>query len=115
MNTFNRRCLLTAAVGAGAAIAAGRWLEPIVTAAELSRKYVTNVKGERPKPVVAVDNVCAWPNLTVLDDGTIVATIFNQPSHGSVAGDVECWATKDQGAPWGSLPQRANTRPICCA
>lgn len=43
---------------------------------------------------VAVDNVCAWPNLTVLRDGTIVATIFNQPSHGKAEGDVECWASK---------------------
>ena len=35
---------------------------------------------------VAIDNVCAWPNLTVLRDGTLVATIFNQPSHGSLSG-----------------------------
>jgi hypothetical protein len=44
---------------------------------------------------VAIDNVCAWPNLTVLEDGTIIATIFNQPSHGKVEGDVECWASAD--------------------
>lgn len=44
---------------------------------------------------IAVDNVCAWPNLTTLADGTIVATIFNQPSHGSVAGAPECWASPD--------------------
>jgi len=44
---------------------------------------------------VAIDNVCAWPNLTVLDDGTIIATIFNQPSHARAVGDVECWATTD--------------------
>lgn len=44
---------------------------------------------------VAVDNVCAWPNLTVLADGTIIATIFGQPSHGRAEGDVECWATSD--------------------
>ena len=34
MNTFDRRHLLTTAVGAGAAVAAGRWLEPTVTAAD---------------------------------------------------------------------------------
>ena len=45
--------------------------------------------------VVAVDNVCAWPNLTVLRDGTITATIFGQPSHGQVAGAAECWASSD--------------------
>ncbi|RIH65567.1 exo-alpha-sialidase [Mariniphaga sediminis] len=44
---------------------------------------------------IAIDNVCAWPNLTVLNDGTIIATIFNQPSHGGGEGDVECWASKD--------------------
>jgi hypothetical protein len=70
-----------------------------VTAAE-GKRYVQTKEGQRPKPTIAVDNVCAWPNLTVLNDGTIVATIFNQPSHGSVAGDVECWATKDHGKTW---------------
>lgn len=44
---------------------------------------------------VAIDNVCAWPNLATLRDGTIIATIFNQPSHGRAEGDVECWATTD--------------------
>ena len=39
-----------------------------------------NARGERPKPVVAIDNVCAWPNLTVLPDGAIVATIHNRPA-----------------------------------
>ena len=38
---------------------------------------------------VAVDNVCAWPNLTVLRDGTIVAVGFNKPSHGGVVGDTD--------------------------
>jgi len=44
---------------------------------------------------IAVDNVCAWPNLTKTPDGTIVATIFNQPTHGGWEGDVECWASMD--------------------
>ncbi|HEX4149880.1 MAG TPA: sialidase family protein, partial [Pirellulales bacterium] len=44
---------------------------------------------------VAIDNVCAWPNLKMLADGTIVATIFGQPSHGRLEGDVECWASSD--------------------
>lgn len=51
------------------------------------------------KRYIAIDNVCAWPNLTVMPDGTIVATIFNKPSHGRMEGDVECWASKD-GAIW---------------
>ena len=44
---------------------------------------------------MAIDNRCAWPNLTVLNDGTIIATIFNQPSHAKREGDVECWASTD--------------------
>ena len=49
---------------------------------------------------IAIDNVCAWPNLTKLPDGAIVATIFNQPCHGLWEGDVECWASEDGGRTW---------------
>lgn len=49
---------------------------------------------------VAIDNVCAWPNLTMLPDGTLTATIFNQPCHGQWEGDVECWASEDGGLFW---------------
>lgn len=44
---------------------------------------------------IAIDNVCAWPNLTKMPDGAIIATIFNQPCHGLWEGDVECWASED--------------------
>lgn len=44
---------------------------------------------------IAIDNVCAWPNSTLMPDGRIVATIFNKPSHGRQLGDVECWSSKD--------------------
>jgi hypothetical protein len=49
---------------------------------------------------IAIDNVCAWPNLTLLPDGTIAATIFNQPTHGGWEGDVEVWASEDEGRTW---------------
>ena len=81
-----------------------------VPAAEGTR-YVQTKGGQRPKPIVAVDNVCAWPNLTVLGDGTIVATIFNQPSHGSMAGDVECWASEDRGKTWHKVGTPAPHEP----
>ncbi|MFA6543719.1 MAG: sialidase family protein [Limisphaerales bacterium] len=42
---------------------------------------------------VAVDNVCAWPQLAVLRDGTIAAILHNQPAHGLCEGDVECWTS----------------------
>ena len=49
---------------------------------------------------IAIDDVCAWPNLTRFADGRIVATIFNQPTHGGWEGDVECWASDDDGRTW---------------
>ena len=49
---------------------------------------------------IAIDNVCAWPNLTPMPDGEIIATIFNQPCHGRWQGDVECWAGGDGGRSW---------------
>lgn len=49
---------------------------------------------------VAIDNVCAWPNLTLLPDGKILAHIFNRPSHGLIEGDIETWVSEDQGRLW---------------
>ncbi len=49
---------------------------------------------------IAIDNVCAWPNLTRMPDGSITATIFNQPTHGGWEGDVECWMSLDEGRIW---------------
>ena len=56
---------------------------------------------------VVVDNVCAWPNLTLLRDGTIAAIIHNQPSHSRLPGDIDCWVSRD-GAFW---EKRANPAP----
>lgn len=50
--------------------------------------------------LVSIDNVCAWPNLTKLDDGSIHASIFNQPSHARLEGSVEVWSTYDGGLFW---------------
>jgi len=71
-----------------------------VAAERKAAMYVLNRKGQRPEPKVVIENVCAWPNLTRLPDGTIVALIYNQPSHGQMPGDVECWASKDEGVTW---------------
>jgi hypothetical protein len=49
---------------------------------------------------IAIDNVCAWPNLLQLADGTLLVIIFNQPTHASTEGDVECWASTDNGRMW---------------
>jgi hypothetical protein len=77
----------------------GLCLTSAVDAAE-GRAHVLARGGQTPRPTLAVDNVCAWPNLTVLGDGTIIATIFNQPCHGLCEGDVECWASEDGGRTW---------------
>src|SRR4051812_10842246 len=54
---------------------------------------------EIPRRLVAIDNVCAWPNLVLLNDGSLVAIVFNQPNHGRTEGDVDCWGSAD-GLSW---------------
>lgn len=72
-----------------------------------------NIVEQRPheiREVVAIDHVCAWPNLTLMKDGRLVATIFNQPSHGSQSGDVDCWESHD-GITWTFLGTPAPHEP----
>lgn len=59
---------------------------------------------------ISIDNVCAWPNLTQLNNGDIIATIFNQPSHGRGEGDVEAWISKD-GRSWNKQGNPTNHEP----
>ncbi len=59
------------------------------------------------KHVIAIENVCAWPNLTLMPDGTIIAIIHNKPSHGGMEGEIECWASSD-GEKW---EKRGNPAP----
>lgn len=49
---------------------------------------------------VAVQDVCAWPNLTPLPGGEILAAIFNAPSHGQMPGDVDAYVSADGGKTW---------------
>ena len=75
--------------------------------------YVKDREGRQPDPVVAIDNVCAWPNLTLLPDGTVIAIIHNQPSHLKHPADVDCWASVDGGLTWskrGTPAPRDNER-----
>jgi len=58
--------------------------------------------GEAPRRLIAIDNVCAWPNLVKMKDGTLVAVVFNQPNHGRTEGDVDCWGSAD-GLSWTKL------------
>ena len=52
---------------------------------------------------VAIDDKCAWPNLTLLPDGRIVATIFGEPCHQLWEGSSECWISRDGGRLWSFL------------
>ncbi len=52
--------------------------------------------------VLAVENVCAWPNLTLLKDGTIIAIFHNKPSHGQQEADIDCYSSHD-GLTWKKL------------
>jgi len=84
------RTLAAAAAAAGFAFGSGLAAEGASAAEriEVQERYV------------AIDDVCAWPNLTLLPDGSIVALIFNQPSHGRLPGDVDCWGSVDGGRVW---------------
>ena len=44
--------------------------------AEETIRWVLDGEGQRPEPKVVIENVCAWPNLTRLPDGDIVALIY---------------------------------------
>ena len=46
---------------------------------------------------VAIDNKGNWPNLTLMPDGSIVATVFGEPAHGLWEGSPECWISRDGG------------------
>lgn len=59
-----------------------------------------NAQGQTPEIVIAIKDVCAWPNLTLLRDGAIIATIHNRPSHLKMPADVDCWVSTDQGQTW---------------
>lgn len=61
---------------------------------------------------VSIDNVCAWPNITRLQDGSLIATIFNQPAHGRLQGDVECWGSTDGGMFWTKRGTAAPHQPL---
>ncbi len=52
------------------------------------------------KKTIVMDNICGWPNLTALPDGSILSTVFNKPTHGMAEGEVECLRSTDQGESW---------------
>ena len=51
------------------------------------------IKWKINKRYVAVDNVCAWPQLRLSANGDIFMTGFNRPYHGLAEGDVDLLQT----------------------
>ncbi len=56
-------------------------------------------------------NVCAWPNLFRFGEKGIGAVIFNAAAHGTIEGDLDFWATTDQGEHWCRLSTAAEAPP----
>ena len=76
-------------------VCAAAWL-PVATSSAQS------LPADLPRRLIAIDNVCAWPNLVPMADGSLVAVVFNQPNHGRTEGDVEAWGSAD-GSFWKKL------------
>lgn len=81
--------------------------------------YAVRHDGAPPELRVVARDVCAWPAMTRLPDGTLLVANYNQPSHGRMIGDVDTWASTDGGRTWekrapgaphdpGSLSNRMN-------
>ena len=49
---------------------------------------------------VAIDGVCAWPQLNQLQNGEIAALIWPETNHGLTEGAAECWNSRDGGISW---------------
>ena len=98
MKKITRRTLIEAsAKSLGSAAIAG--LGAGAVRAQTTRWY------REPHPKVlehylAIDNVCAYASLTSLKDGTLLAAIYNRPTHGGPKGDIEIWASEDRGRFW---------------
>jgi hypothetical protein len=58
-----------------------------------------------------IQGVCAWPNLLLLNDGSLVVLVFNQPCHGFWEGDLDCWASEDEGRTWRFRGRAAGHEP----
>ena len=76
-----------------------------------NQKPVEERRMDRLERYVAIDNKGNWPNLTLMPDGSIVATVFSEPSHGLWGGSPECWISRDNGRTWTFLSVPAPHAP----
>ena len=61
---------------------------------------------------VAIDNKCAWPNLTLMPDGSLLVAIFGEPCHLSWEGAAECWCSRDGGRTWSFVSVPVPNQPL---
>lgn len=63
---------------------------------------------------IAIDDVCAWPNINALPNGDMAVLIWPRNVHGIVEGAVECWVSRDHGRKWSKaavpVPNEPGTR-----
>ena len=85
---------------AGIPAAAAAWLPGTILGSRQRARAATPGQSTSISTRTAIQGVCAWPNLQILNDGTILALIFNQPCHGLWEGDLDCWASEDGGRTW---------------
>lgn len=58
------------------------------------------IGGGYPRRLILIDNLCGWPNLGRLADGSLFAVVYNQPNHGIGEGDADVWGSLDGGLTW---------------
>ncbi|MEZ6046018.1 MAG: sialidase family protein [Planctomycetaceae bacterium] len=49
---------------------------------------------------VAIKGKGNWPKLKQLENGELIASFYNHPSHGFGNGDIELWVSSDEGRNW---------------
>ena len=108
---FSRRHLVTSTIMGLAGVGFGRRALAQSLGLESAEDLERLRHMDEVERYVAVDNKCAWPNLTLMPDGSIVATIFGSPCHGFCEGAAECWISRDGGRTWRFLSIPAPNEP----
>lgn len=60
---------------------------------------------------LAVDNVCAWPNIKRLRDGRLMVVHFNQPCHLRWEGTIDLRISEDHGRTWDFVSHPVQNEP----
>ena len=92
---FGRRDLVM-----GIPVGSAAWLAGAALVGRVGTSAASPDQSTRVTTRTAIQGVCAWPNLQLLNGGTILSLIFNQPCHGLWEGDLDCWASEDGGQTW---------------